>query len=257
MDALPSAGKRHRHRSILVVGNKTQDLLFISLVLQRFKYEVIIAHNVAQALDRVSAWVPALILSDLVLPGMSGLDLFLLLKQDKRTAAVPLIFMIPMSDAAAERRCLDTGAAACVTKPIQAEELYQAVQAIIEPMPRSDIRIDARLPVSVNNEPLTCDEGGCQIDLSEHGMFVPTQTPFPKNRRLMVDIHIDKERTISVEGSVLYSHNSSVVPYKLPGMGLKFVKIAPQDQEYIRKFIRDEVTRDVRAALSRASSGAL
>ncbi len=256
MDASSPAGK-HRHRSILVVGNKAQDLLFISLVLQRFNYEVFVAHNVAQALERVAKAVPALILSDLVLPGMSGIDLFLLLKQDKQTASVPMVFMIPMSDAAAERRCTDIGAMACVPKPVQAEELYRTVQAILEPIPRADIRIDTKLPVSVNNEPLACDEGGCRIDLSEHGMFVPMHPPFPKNKRVNVEIHIKKDLTISAEGSVLYSHTSAIMPYKQSGIGLKFTKIAPQDQECLRKFIREEVTRDVRAALARASSGQL
>jgi CheY-like chemotaxis protein/Tfp pilus assembly protein PilZ len=221
------------------------------LLLKRFAYDVSEAYTVAEALDRVTRALPALIITDMVFPGMSGTDLFRMLKQVRRTASIPVVFMVPMSDAAAERRCYDTGAAGCIAKPVQAEELFRVVQSVIEPMPRESIRIDARSPVSVNNEPLDCPEGPCTIDLSEHGMYVPTYKPYPLNRRVTVRFHV-KDRTISAEGSVLYSY-TSVGQHREPGIGLKFVNIAPQDQEFIRGFIREEVTRDVKEALSHES----
>jgi CheY-like chemotaxis protein/Tfp pilus assembly protein PilZ len=221
------------------------------LLLKRFAYEVSEAYTAAEALDKITGALPALIITDMVLPGMSGTDLFRMLKQVRRTASIPVVFMVPMSDAAAERRCYDTGAAGCIAKPVQAEELYRVVQSVIEPMPRESIRIDARSPVSVNNEPLDCPEGACLIDLSEHGMYVQTYKPYPLNRRVTVRFHV-KDRTISAEGSVLYSY-TSVGQHREPGIGLKFVNIAPQDQEFIRGFIREEVTRDVKEALSHES----
>ncbi len=56
------------------------------------------------------------------------------------------------------------------------------------------------------------------------------------------------DRTISAEGSVVYSHASGVVPHKEIGIGLKFTSIEAADQEFIGKFIREEVTRDIGAA---------
>jgi hypothetical protein len=179
---------------------------------------------------------------------MGGMDFFLMLKQSRRTASLPVVFMVPMSDAAAERQCYDNGAAGCITKPIQSEELYRVVQAIIEPIPRENIRIDTRSSVSLNNEPLGCPNDSCAIDLSEHGMYVPTYKPYPRDRRITVRFHI-KDRTISAEGSVIYSY-SSLGQHREPGIGLKFVNIAPQDQEFIRSYIREEVTRDVNEKLS-------
>jgi CheY-like chemotaxis protein len=252
MDSLSSSGKKRGHRSILVVGNKTQSMLSICLLLKRFEYNVSEAYTASQALDIISAAVPALVITDLILPGMDGMDFFQMLKQSRRTASIPVVFMVPMSDAAAERRCYDNGAAGCITKPIQSEELYRVVQAITEPIPRENIRIDTRSSVSLNNEPLECPDESCAIDLSEHGMYVPTYKPYPRNRRITVRFHI-KDRTISAEGSVVYSY-TSVGQHREPGIGLKFVNIAPQDQEFIRRYIRDEVTRDVNKKLSLASA---
>ncbi len=244
--------KKSRNRSIVVAGNKTLEILLLTLLLQRFGYEVFSAHTAAEALERISAKRPALIITDVVLPGMSGMDLFRLLRQDLRTAFVPVIFVVPPSDVASETRCLQSGAAACISKPIQAEELYRTVQEIIEPKPRTGIRIDTRLPVSLNNVRLDCGEGACDVDLSENGIYVPTLEPFPQNKRVTVRIDI-KNRTISATAAVLHSHSPVEGKRKEPGMGLKFINISPQDQDFIREFIRDEVNRDIKSALSRAS----
>jgi CheY-like chemotaxis protein len=252
MGTTSSFGNKRGHHSILVVGNKTQTMLSICLLLKRFEYNVLEAYTASEALGLISNDVPALVITDLVLPGMSGMDFFQMLKQTRRTASLPVVFTIPLSDAASERRCYDNGAAGCIMKPIQSEELYRIVQELTEPIPRESIRIDARSPVALNNEPLGCPEDSCAIDLSEHGMYVPTYKPYPRNRRITIRFHI-KDRTISAEGSVVHSY-TSVGKHREPGIGLKFVRIAPRDQEFIRSFIRDEVTRDVKATLALESA---
>jgi Tfp pilus assembly protein PilZ len=104
--------------------------------------------------------------------------------------------------------------------------------------------------------PLDCSGDNCEIDLSEQGMFAPMLTTYPRNRRVTVQISIN-DRTISAEGAVLYCHTPREGHSREPGIGLKFINIAPQDQEFIRKFIRDEVNRDIKAALSRDASDIL
>ncbi len=241
-----------RNRSIVVAGNKTLELLSLALLLQRFEYEVFSAHTAAEALERISAKRPALIITDLVLPGMSGMDLFRLLKQDLRTAFIPVVFVIPPSDVASDRLCMESGAKACISKPIHAEELFRTVQELIEPKPRAGIRIDTRLPVSLNNVRIDCPAGACDVDLSENGIYVSTREPLPQNKRVTVQIAI-KDRTISATAAVLHSHSPADGKRHEPGMGLKFINISPQDQDFIRKFIRDKVNLDIKSALSRAS----
>jgi CheY-like chemotaxis protein len=254
MNSVSSTKHNSGNRTILIAGRKTRDMFSLMLLLQRFEYTVTSAHSAAEVLERISSVHPDLVIADPALPDMSGTALIHLLQQDGATVSTPVIFMIFPGDAAMERKCLDYGAASCISKPIQFEELYQAVQAAIEPKPRSNIRVVARLPVSVDNVPLECSrgEGACTIELSEYGMHVPMPKPYPRNKRLTVQISI-KDRTISAEGMVLYSHASGIGSYPEPGIGLKFITIAPQDQEIIRQFIRDEVMGGVTAALSNVS----
>ncbi len=240
-----SGAQNRRNRYILIVDSKTQELFSTSLLLQRFEYQVWSANTAGQALEMVSVAIPALVIADLVLPGMSGMDLFHLLRQDPRTASLPVVFLIPAGDRIAETRCRDVGAAGWISRPIQTEDLYRTVQAAIEPNPRKNIRIQTRMAVSVNNEPLKCIEGQCASILSEHGMYVQIPRPYPRNEHLSVQIKINN-RTVSAEATVLYRHTYGEGPFKEPGMGLKFISIAPKDQDFIRQFIKEEVTRGVK-----------
>lgn len=238
-----SDSTKRTRRYLLVVDSKTTDLFTCAMLLQRFGYRVCTANTSVQALDMVSVAIPALVIADLYLPVMSGVDLNSLLKQDPRTASVPIMFLRPSGDEAAMRRCLALKITA-LPKPIQVEDLYRAVQAAIESTPRSNIRIETRLTVSVNNVPLDCIEGECASVLSEHGMYVRTREPHSRNEHVAVEINING-RVIPAEATVLYSHRYGDGPFAEPGMGLKFLRLAPEDHAFIREFIREDVMREV------------
>lgn len=238
------AERNRKARYILIVESKTTNLFFDSMLLQRFEYRVCTVTSAGQAIELASVALPALVIADLYLPGLSGVDLIRLLRQDPRTSALPVILLTPADDQAAERRCRAAGAVACLFKPVQAEELYRTVQAAIEATPRSSIRIRTRLSVSVNNVPLDCVEGECASVLSEHGLYVRTLSPYPRDDRLALEMNING-RVVFADAAVLHSHRFGEGPLGEPGMGLTFIRIAPEDQEFIRQFIREEVSRGI------------
>ena len=108
------------------------------------------------------------------------------------------------------------------------------------------MRIKTRLAESVNNVPLKCIEGECASILSEYGMYVPIPKPYPKDEQLTVQIKINN-RSVSAKASVLYRHTYGEGPFKEPGMGLKFIGMASEDQDFIRQFIREEVMKSVKS----------
>jgi two-component system chemotaxis response regulator CheY len=248
METMTNSQKKHEHRFIVAAGSSGRNILSLSLLLKRFNYEVFIANTAVQALERISRDRPALVFTDLVLTDMGGMDFLEKLRENKGAKFIPVIFMISPGDAAAEHRCMSYGAAGCITKPVQAEELYWTVQHVIEPRPRSSMRIGTHMPVSVDNRSLDCGTRECSIDLSEQGMRLPIDKPYPRNKQVVVQLHM-KERTISVEGSVRY-YIPAPGQSDSPVMGLMFSSIAPQDKEFIRNFVRDEVVRDVNEALT-------
>lgn len=189
--------------------------------------------------------LPALIITEMELAGMSGLQFARRLKTDERTAAVPVIAATENRTPAIELECGQNGCVACIRKPLQAEELYRTVQTAIENTPRSALRVFTRIAVTVNNVPLDCEEGECVSVLSEKGLYIRTLKPYPE--KALVHIHMFVNgNSVSAEALVLYSHTFGEGPFKEPGMGLQFTQITPQAQGAIRQYIKDEITRGIK-----------
>jgi len=110
-----------------------------------------------------------------------------------------------------------------------------------QPPARSDL--ERRLRREMKGDVLfgAFDRGRYATDASIYqiepiGVVVPKDA---EDARIAIQIAL-KGRTISADAVVLYSHRFGEGPFGEPGMGLKFARIAPQDQEYLRLFIRSE-----------------
>ena len=68
-----------------------------------------------------------------------------------------------------------------------------------------------------------------------------TYRPRPANSLLSVSFLMD-DRPVKVRAMVLYNFTSASGPLKEPGMGMKFVEISDEDREFIRSFIREQIT---------------
>jgi c-di-GMP-binding flagellar brake protein YcgR len=132
----------------------------------------------------------------------------------------------------------------CLNKPISAELLYRAVQAATQERPRTNMRIRTIQPVQVHTTPGPSCDAAHTLDLSEQGMFLRTMKPAPEQSRLSIRINLNG-LIIAAEAVVVYNCAQNSGPYKESGMGLEFTRIAPKDQELIRRFIGSEVLRGI------------
>lgn len=90
-----SGGTRHQARFVVLVDADAHLLFTLAMLLQRFNYHVCTAKTGEEALEMITVAVPSLVITALVLPGMSGLDLLNRLRQDPRTQSVPVIALTP------------------------------------------------------------------------------------------------------------------------------------------------------------------
>lgn len=241
-----SASEQSGQRShfLLVADSDVQSLHSTSTLLQRFEYQTYAAKTGAEALAVAAVKAPSLVITSLDLKDMDGFELMQNLKRDPRTAEVPFITLVRQGDPVEETRSFLHGASDCLPQPVPAELLYRAVQTVLEKTPRMNMRIRTIQPVTVNNMAVNDLEGAYTLDLSEHGMFLRTWSPVDLNTRLSLQIDLNG-RIVTVEAAVIYSDRTGKGQYHEPGMGLGFVRIEPKDQESIRQFIRNEVTRGI------------
>jgi CheY-like chemotaxis protein len=229
---------------MMVVDSDTHNLAYTATLLKRFDYPTDTAKTAREAIDRAAVMVPSLIITALELEDMHGLDFVRSLKRDPGIAAVPFITLRRQGDLQGERQSLELGACECLYMPVAPEQLYLAIQTATEIKPRKNIRLKTNLPVKVDSLPGDSVTYLCTSDLSERGMFLHSAEPAPVKTRLSLEVNIECYH-IPVEASVVYSYRTSGGKYLLPGMGLEFNGIASGDQEIIRRFVRNEITRDI------------
>jgi CheY-like chemotaxis protein len=234
---------RKKH-SLLIVDSDAQNLLYISMLLQRFDYQTDTAKTAREAFASATLTIPSLIITALGLKDMNGLNLIKLLRKNPKTTNIPFIALRNQEDAVGEQYCFSAGAVDCLVKPVSAELLYRAVQGGLEDKPRATMRIRTIQPVKVGTIPFDGREGMYTLDLSERGIFLRTSKSAPENTLLSCRINLSGT-IIAAEAKVIYTCPPCKGPYHEPGMGLQFTYVSQNDLELLRNFIRTEVTRGI------------
>ena len=112
-------------RRILVVDDERQITRMLRTALQSAGYEVTIASNGVEALSRLAEQTPELIITDLAMPEMNGVELT---EAVRRSSEIPILVLSVRDGESMKVRALDAGADDYVTKPFSMPELLARVR---------------------------------------------------------------------------------------------------------------------------------
>lgn len=242
------SGDRERRLLLVVDGDETHRV-YASMLLHRLEYSILTAKTAEEAGEIIAADHPALILTELSLVGLNGVELLKRIKNDPRTFTVPVIILTSSRDQAMKTTCLQEGCAAYLLKPVEPDVLYAAIQKATESHPRQYIRLSTTLNVIIGDDHKAGYAGSGEYitALSEQGMFISTSKPKPVGFQTPITILLE-DLSIKVEGVVLYSFQRTEGPLKTSGMGIKFTYINPIDQNIIKVYIKREITKGLTSA---------
>lgn len=113
-------------KRILVVDDEPQITRVLKATLTREGYEVRTANEVEAALDIFLAWNPQLIISDLSMPHLSGIDLC---RKVRLSSQVPILVLSVKQEEETKVEALDSGADDYITKPFGMDEVLARVRA--------------------------------------------------------------------------------------------------------------------------------
>lgn len=113
---------------ILIADDTPYNLKVLSAVLSQQNYHLITAHNGLETLKLAVTDAPDLILLDIMMPGMDGIEACQRLKQDPNTCDIPIIFLTAKSEDNDIIRGLELGAADYITKPFNPKILLARVK---------------------------------------------------------------------------------------------------------------------------------
>jgi two-component system, OmpR family, KDP operon response regulator KdpE len=146
------------HRRILVVDDESQITRVLRTTLSSQGYDIRTANDGETALEIVKDWLPDMVVTDLAMPGMDGLELC---RRLRMTTQIPIIVLSVRGEERTKVKALDAGADDYVTKPFGMEELLARVRANLR-----------RAPASEDEESRQIELGDFHIDPAAHKVAV-------------------------------------------------------------------------------------
>ncbi len=148
-----------RKNRILVVDDEKGLVKIIRLNLEHDGFEVFEANNGAQAMDRLRAVLPDLVLLDVMMPDLDG---FQVLRMIREVGSTPVIMLTAKGEENDKVRGLELGADDYVTKPFSPRELTSRIRAVLRRGSFSDQTDTGKIDV----------DGRLQIDFDRHEVWV-------------------------------------------------------------------------------------
>ncbi|HTA88329.1 MAG TPA: hybrid sensor histidine kinase/response regulator [Polyangiaceae bacterium] len=134
--------------NILLVDDRPENLLSLQAVLERPDYRLVTARSGQEALALALHESFAVALIDIAMPGMSGLDVAVHLKELERSRDIPIIFVTAFGDDPAEiHRAYSAGGADYLVKPLDAEIVRKKVAVFVDLSRRQRRNVDSRTTV--------------------------------------------------------------------------------------------------------------
>ncbi|WP_339840868.1 response regulator [uncultured Maribacter sp.] len=197
-------------KKVLLIEDNLDVREMTAEILELENYEVTTAENGKIGIEKAKSFVPDVILCDIMMPEVDGYEVFRELSEDHVTASIPFIFLTAKSEKSDFRKGMTMGADDYLTKPFEAEELFDAIEARLKKS--SFLRKEFSRSVQGINE------------------FIQEASKYQELKDLSEDRELNQYKAkdeIFLEGSFAYSlyfiHSGEVKTYKHNENGKEYV----------------------------------
>ncbi len=118
-------------KKILLVDDTDTILLFLKTLLAGQGFDFLTAKNGAEAIEKARRERPDLVLLDIFMPVMDGIEACRVMKGDPELKRIPVIIVTARSEAENVERCLDAGCDDYVFKPVRKLELLDKINRLL------------------------------------------------------------------------------------------------------------------------------
>lgn len=231
---------------VIVVDDSKPFLMYLSILLNRMNLEVLPVNSMAEALEVASITKPHLLIMDMRMPEMDGLEALKAIRQDKDLSDLPVIMIASYLDKGRHWQAMSLGCIDVLEKPLELRRLHEAIQRsnLYPEGPRRYLRTAFDADIELHHEGRLYK--GTSINLSERGIFVHMRELLPKGARVNVDIPLLSGKMLRVGGAVIYtkaqSGNSTVLAQ---GLAIKFHRLTRADTDVLAELVSDLLAADL------------
>ena len=117
---------------VLIVDDSPTEQHVFCKILERHGYDTVVASDGEEAIATAEQLLPEVIVMDVVMPGMNGFQATRRLSRNPATAKIPVVIVSAKSQETDRIWGLRQGASQYLVKPVEADELVAAVEAVLE-----------------------------------------------------------------------------------------------------------------------------
>ncbi len=121
--------------TILLAEDNVSNVLLISEYLESLGYEIVVAHDGLEAIEKAETSNPDAILMDIQMPGINGLDAMARLRSNVEFVTIPIIALTALAMPGDRERCLLAGATEYMSKPVSLKSLKQMIETFLQVQP--------------------------------------------------------------------------------------------------------------------------
>ena len=119
-----------KRRKVLLVDDEAGFAELLRDLLEMDNYEVVTAENGEEGLEKLRTFVPDVIISDIVMPRMSGFEMFKQVKAAPETSTLPFLFITGFQDERVLAEARKIGVFGILRKPIDIEQIESRIREI-------------------------------------------------------------------------------------------------------------------------------
>ena len=115
-------------KTILIVEDEPRNLKLLHDLLQRFGYEILEAPDGELGVKLAGEKIPDMILMDIMMPKMDGLEATRIIKADEKTKHIPIIALTSYAMKGDREKTIEAGCDGYIAKPIDIKEVLKAIE---------------------------------------------------------------------------------------------------------------------------------
>ena len=117
---------------VLLAEDNQVNVLMLSEYLKNRGYQIVVASNGIEAVEKAKLLLPAIVLMDIQMPQMNGLEATRQIRADRATAKIPIFALTALAMPEDREKCLEAGVVEYLTKPINLKELLSLMKTYID-----------------------------------------------------------------------------------------------------------------------------
>ncbi len=233
-------------KTILVVDDNRTFSLYLAILLKRMGFNVTTAENGMEALRLIKMSLPDLVIMDVNMPVLSGLETLASIRADESISRVPVFLVSAETDEETVRKCEQAGSDAFLPKPVPMSELHDLMQEFVftrTGFKRRYLRVHSKLKVMLLKDGAAKEMN--TESLSEGGVYLGTDNPLPVGTHVDVVLPINGD-TFRLRGTVIYTRGRFDDKIPIPsGMAVEFEDVSTREARSLCILVSELMTGDM------------